>query len=270
MTELVKKETNMETSYLAKKNPHKRDANITFEEGPHIYTINGNSDYTSVTTWNHSHFPTFDADKIIEKMMNGKNWTKSKYYGQTLLEIKDGWTKKGNDASSAGTKMHYDIECFYNECQRENNSIEYQYFKEFHEQHKDKKPYRTEWMIYDETLGLAGSIDMTFENPDGTIDIYDWKRCREIKKFNNYETATTECINHLPNTNFWHYALQLNTYKKILELNYNKKIREMYLVCLHPENKTQTYMKIKVPNLDSEIVDLFARRYMNLCKFNIN
>ena len=38
---------------LSKKNFHERDAHISFDEGPHIYTIDGDSDYMSVTTWNH-------------------------------------------------------------------------------------------------------------------------------------------------------------------------------------------------------------------------
>ena len=39
--------------------------------------------YTSVTTWNHKHFPHFDADAIIDKMMKSKNWNSPtyKYYG---------------------------------------------------------------------------------------------------------------------------------------------------------------------------------------------
>lgn len=37
---------------LSKKNPHERDTHISFDEGPHIYTIDGDSDYMSVTTWN--------------------------------------------------------------------------------------------------------------------------------------------------------------------------------------------------------------------------
>jgi hypothetical protein len=41
---------------LAKQNPHERDDHITFDEGPHIYTIDGEIDFMSVTTWNHSHF----------------------------------------------------------------------------------------------------------------------------------------------------------------------------------------------------------------------
>jgi len=56
-------------TYLANKYPHERDSHIHFDEGPHIYTIDGDSDYMSVTTWNHSHFAHFDPDAIIEKMM---------------------------------------------------------------------------------------------------------------------------------------------------------------------------------------------------------
>ena len=52
-------------TYLAKKYPHERDSHIHFDEGPHIYTIDGDSDYMSVTTWNHSHFAHFDPDAII-------------------------------------------------------------------------------------------------------------------------------------------------------------------------------------------------------------
>ena len=66
-------------TYLANKNPHERDTHIHFDEGPHIYTIDGDSNYMSVTTWNHSHFKHFDADKIITKMMAGRRWSQSKY-----------------------------------------------------------------------------------------------------------------------------------------------------------------------------------------------
>ena len=71
--------------YLAKLNPHERDECIKFDAGPHIYTINNDSSkkYTSVTTWNHSHFAHFDADKIIDNMMRSKKWCESKYYGIT-------------------------------------------------------------------------------------------------------------------------------------------------------------------------------------------
>jgi len=250
----------MSIEFLAKKNFHERDGHIKFDEGPHIYHIDGDSSFTSVTTWNHSHFEHFNADKIIKKMMNGRNWKNSKYYGKSSEEIKAEWKENGRKASEAGTKMHYDIECFYNNMSITNNSIEYDYFLRFYKQHKELEPYRTEWMIYDKELKLAGSIDMVFKNKDGSLSIYDWKRCKNIKKENPWQSAKTECISHLPDTNYWHYTLQLNTYKKILETKYGKRVKNLYLVCLHPDNSSKTYEKIKVPVLKSEIRDLFELR----------
>jgi ATP-dependent exoDNAse (exonuclease V) beta subunit len=247
--------------YLSNQHPHPNDNYITFEEGPHIYTIHGDSSYTSVTTFNHQHFEPFNANQIINNMMKSKNWPKSKYYGQTPKEIKAGWEENRVAAATAGTNMHYDIECFYNNIESSNKSIEYEYFKAFATKFKHLKPYRTEWMIYDKELKLAGSIDMIFENEDGTLSIYDWKRSKEIKKTSSWNKfSKTECIEHIPDTNYWHYCLQLNTYKAILEQNYNKQIKDMYLVCLHPDNKNHSYQRIKVVALNKEISSLFDLR----------
>lgn len=264
-------------------NAHPRDANIQFFEEGHKYTIltDPDSKYTSVTTWNHSHFPKFDADKVIENMMKGKNWnTSNKYWGQTPEEIKQLWAKNGESVSSAGTDMHFEIECFMNnsdiplnytqqhllehyiEQEVNTNPIkdtpEWKYFLEFVQNNMDLKPYRTEWLIYDEDVKLAGSIDMVYENPDGSLMIYDWKRSKEIKKTNSWnQSAITECIEHLPDTNFWHYSLQLNTYKTILERKYGKKVTTLFLVKLHPNNVKKSYELIRVPLLDDELRDLF-------------
>ena len=245
---------------LARENAHERDVHITFDEGPHIYTIDGDSDYMSVTTWNHSHFPHFDADAIIEKMMKSPKWPQSKYYGQTPEEIKAGWDKNRDEASAAGTKMHYDIECSYNGADINNNSVEWQFFQDFLRDHGHLRPYRTEWMVWDAELRFAGSIDMVFANDDGTLSIYDWKRCKEIKKDNRWQNATTECIAHLQDCNYNHYSLQLNTYKALLEKNYGVKIKDMFLVCMHPNNANKSYQKIQVRDMPDEIRRLFQLR----------
>lgn len=252
-------------NYLAVKNRHPRDEHITFEEGPHIYTVCGErGTYTSVTTWNHHHFSKFDADAIIDKMLlNKKNVSDPtwKYYGMTKDQIKQMWDVNRDAASGAGTNMHNDIEHYYNGMNVQNDSIEFGFFQQFVKDFPELTPYRTEWMVYFEELKLSGSIDMVFENPDGTIQIYDWKRCQEIKhepEFGKY--ALTTCISHLPDTNFWHYALQLNTYKMILEKKYGKKVTALYLVCLHPDNKYKTYERISVPFLEKEMEDLMKMR----------
>jgi len=265
MTEFTDTSTMEPPTYLANLNEHERDKNITFEEGPHIYTVCGDrGGFTSVTTWNHHHFSDFDADAVITNILNGRKWETDptyKYYKMTREDIKNMWDKKRDSAAGAGTKMHYDIECHYNNMTVSNNSVEYQYFKQFLSDFSDLNPYRTEWMIYHEELKLSGSIDMIFENPDGTLQIYDWKRCQEIQHETQFgKFAKTSCISHLPDTNFWHYALQLNVYKMILEQKYGKRVTKLCLVCLHPDNVYKTYERIEVPFLDTEIKDLVTLR----------
>ena len=255
-------------TYLAKKNPHPRDKCISFDEGPHIYTINGDSDFMSVTKWNHSHFEPFDPDKIIDKMIMSRRWGPAhKHWGKTPAQIKKEWKDNGIAASTAGTKMHYDIECYYNdqEVEIDLDCVEWDYFMKFEdEMGQDMKPYRTEWMIWDAKLKFAGSIDMLFENPDGSLEIYDWKRSVGIKKENRWQSSTTPCISHLPDSNYWHYCLQLNTYKALLERNYGKKVKGMYLICLHPNNENKSYQRIPVEDLQKEVKDLFALRRLML------
>jgi ATP-dependent exoDNAse (exonuclease V) beta subunit len=222
----------------------------------------------SVTTWNHHHFPKFDADKIIKQIISSKKHKTDptyKYYQMTAEQIMDMWNANRDGASSAGTNMHYDIECYYNQMEVSNDSIEYRYFQNFLKENPHLHAYRTEWTIYHEELKIAGSVDMIYENPNGTLLIYDWKRCKEIVKENAYgSTATTECIQHLPDTNFWHYALQLNTYKTIIEEKYGKKVVGLCLVCLHPNNAD--YQLIEVPFMEKELVDLFEYRKQMLVK----
>ena len=248
---------------LAKLNAHERDPFITFEEGPHKYTVRGDSSYTSVTTWNHTHFPKFDANAIVDQMLRGRKMQDPtyKYYGMTKQQILADWDRNRDSASGAGTNMHYDIECYFNKCEVANTSVEFSWFLDFVRDYPELRPYRTEWMVYYEELKLSGSIDMIFELPDGTLQIYDWKRCKEIVYENGFgKTAITPCISTMPDTNFWHYALQLNMYKTILEHKYGKTVSGLYLVCLHPDNVYKTYERIEVPFLDNEMRDLLEFR----------
>ena len=263
---------------------HPRDIQIKFYNRGHKYEISSDpmSKYTSVTTWNHKHFPKFDADAVIENIFKSKGWGPAhKYWGQTAEQIKASWKSNGDAVSGAGTNLHERIENFMNDkrlqleyTQKElyqiyssdNNGkvdeqIEWEYFLHFVRDHPELKPYRTEWMIFDEDLKLAGSIDMVYENPDGTLSIYDWKRSKDISKVNGWNKfAINSLICHMPDSNFWHYTLQLNTYKAILERKYNKIVTKLCLVRLHPDCEEQTYELIEVPILIKEISELFEER----------
>ena len=279
-------------SVLASRNCHERDQFIQFFEEDHKYVITNdpNNKYTSVTTWNHSHFPVFNANLIIKNMMRGKNWKEGhKYWGLTAEEIKQQWSSNSSAVSGAGTDLHFEIECFMNNPDLESGFkgnkgykhsdlhetyilnpkaievVEWDYFINFVKDHPELKPYRTEWTIYDEDLKISGSIDMIYENPDGTLSIYDWKRSKEITRVNNFNKfAINKLICHMPDANFWHYALQLNTYKRIIERKYGKIVTDLYLVRLHPDAEEKNYELIKLPDLSKEIDELFEERKQKL------
>jgi hypothetical protein len=108
---------------------------------------------------------------------------------------------------------------------------------------------------------------MVFKDKKGAYHIYDWKRSKEITKSNNWNKFSTNAIiDHIPDTNYWHYCLQLNTYKALLERQYNIKIETLYLVCLHPNNSNGNYQQIKVANLSDEVASLFENRLTALGK----
>jgi len=123
-----------------------------------------------------------------------------------------------------------------------------------------------------ETVDSYCKLDITADHPQISptvvggrnplrtpLAIYDWKRCREITKTNRANKyATHPAIEHLPDSNFWHYALQLNIYKYILESKYDKTIGDLYLIVLHPEAKN--YQRVKLPDLQTEVSMLFDER----------
>ena len=267
---------------LSARNSHPRDKNIRFFEKDHKYIILTEPDvkYTSVTTWNHSHFPKFEADIIIDNMMKSKGWKEGhKYWGLTPEQIKSQWNTNKDAVAGAGTYLHYEIECFNNDKRfkfiytnkelyeiymldnkekHELKSIEWRYFINFVRDNPHLKPFRTEWTVYHEDVKISGSIDMIYENLDGTLSIYDWKRAKNITRINNYNKfALTPQICHLPDSNYWHYALQLNTYKVIIEAKYDRVVKDLFLVRLHPDAEEKNYELIQLPNLSTEINDLF-------------
>lgn len=244
----------MASLLLENQNTHERDEHIQFQERGHIYYVYGKRGYVSVTTLVHGAFPKFNADKIIDGMMESPKWPDSKYFGMTKPEIKKQWKDNGQEAARMGTAMHLMFEYHYNNIHPEKiesykDTIEYSYFTRFIEDHQDLVPYRTEWTVFHEEHKVSGSIDMTFLNEDdGTISIYDWKRCKAIEKNNNFgKRCLVDGLQHIHDTNYWHYTLQLNVYKYILEKKYDKKVRDLHLVVIHPDNESGTYDKIKLP-----------------------
>jgi len=261
-------------------NAHPRDAFLEFDEAAHKYTITSDlsNNYTSVTTVNKRYFEEFNSQKIATGLVKKHTSPSMTYYGMTVKEITDKWKKTGTAAAKLGTELHADIEHFMNDSVLNKNythadlydryeilnqpqSIEWLYFIKFIGDTPDMIPYRTEWMIYDETIKIAGAVDMVYKNTDGvTYSIYDWKRCKPIIKYSSYgKRSIHRDMGYIHDTNYWHYALQLNTYKMILERNYGIQITDLVLIRMHDDGYEEngTYEKINLPIMEDEMKKLY-------------
>ena len=247
--------------FLSKKNSHPLDARISLNVDNHMYTLdNSSKDMVSCTTFNGRFFKPFIKADAIANIMNSDKYLTDpeyKYYQKTADVIQSEW----DFSNKAGTQLHNEIENFLNKVHVSNDSKEYGFFQSFLQDHKDYQPFRTEWIIFAETLRIAGSIDAVFKDPNGEYVIFDWKR--SVVTYSNFDDAKTP-LSHFKDNTFIKYSLQLNMYRHILESFYGIKIKDMFIIELHPDN--DSYKKISVNRWENEMTALFALRAEELKK----
>jgi hypothetical protein len=260
--------------HLSRIHKHPRDDFINFVEKTHKYYVNGSCEGNiSCTGFIHEFFGHFDGKAILTKMRkNPTKWAQSKYFGRTDEEIMKEWSDSGKAASEAGTAMHLAIEQFLHGSPEQidpeiKTTPEWRYFLKFWEDcGPDLEPYRSEWEVFTDSvtpskerkIKLCGSIDMVFRRKsDGKFVIYDWKRSKEIKSENPFGSGLSP-LEHLPDTNYWHYTMQLNVYKWILETYYDVEVADLYIVILHPDNPSYRRMRLNI--MEDEVEDMIECR----------
>lgn len=238
---------------LAQRNKHPRDDYVTFTEKGHLYTLWNGKHPTSVTTLLGKCFPSFDAKRIANFIVRGKNYMTGEYAGMTVDQIVEHWSKNGKEASDKGSYLHKEIELYLNGeiswSQNPDFPLFLSFWKHFTEANPNWKVYRTEWIIFDEEGHVAGSIDLTLINEHGQLALVDWKRSKEIYIKSKDGTFGYGELCHLENSNLNKYRLQLNCYRHIIEKNYGFEVVSMFIVALHPNNA----LTIEVPRMEREI-----------------
>lgn len=249
----------------------RRDDNIQFLPYEHIYLYNGQEQFTAVSNIISCFFKPFDSDYWSEY--------KAKQYHVPQGQILEEWDAKGACSRDVGTFMHQQIENYYEggvyqqvysfiyegKYVQKNEQIslqcEYSQFMEFLKNHKFS-PFRTEWTIYDEDLKIAGTVDMIHRHGN-IFDIYDWKRSHRIVNLNgepiiinNYGEKGLGDLNKIDDTPYWHYCIQQNIYRYILEKNYDVRVGKMYLIVFCKD--TNSYNKLDVPYMDEVIVHIVS------------
>ena len=105
----------------------------------------------------------------------------------------------------------------------------------------------------------AGCIDFVAETADNSLVLFDWKRTKQLRaKYNNPWRCTQAPLGHLPDCAGWHYRLQLNTYKFLLQQYYGRSVSAMYVVCLHPDNADTGPFIDDVPDMTQKVVAMVS------------
>lgn len=250
---------------LSDRYPNERDKRIFLDEKTHSYTVDGVSNYISVTSFKENWFKIpFDAKKIADRMARRPE------FDLDSDELQQRWKAKNSLKRKMGIDLHSWIDDFFNEaittvttngdylrdylerigCEgitisdlKEANRAWYNFIK-FVKANNTWIPFRTEWRIFHERYKLAGTIDAIFKIPlkdDGfKYVLCDWKRVRHLRfesKTKLGDAKKFKGLGEKPATNYWEYSIQLNLYRIILEDCYNIKIEEMIIVRLSEVGK---------------------------------
>lgn len=239
-----------------------QDEYIDFEPEGHIYTYKGVQRLLPVSSLIAYFFEPFDAEAAAQRQ-----WER---YRIPVEESLKKWERIGRMASEVGTFVHEQTENYFRggtfetdydfefDGQVEHICVENErsHFLHFVEDYKIR-PYRQEWPVYDTELNIAGTIDMVCQESDGEMTIYDWKRSRKV--VNPLGQPIVEAFGgktginglRLPDTSFYHYCVQQNLYRYMLEQHYGVRVKAMNLVVLCPDYPM--YYVAQVPKMDEVI-----------------
>ena len=229
-------------------NAHPRDQHLTFEPETHVYRFAGR-ELRPVTSVVESCFTPFDVDTWAPACARRR--------GIPEEELRREWELNGRLAREQGTLMHARIERYYlgDPDPEADADASYALFRQFAACHT-LHPFRTEWGVYDEDLGIAGTIDF-LDYSKGQFTIIDWKRSDKLVGGgvpiveSRYGDHALHPITHIPDTTYWHYALQVSIYRYILERKYGIGVSNCCLAVFHPNNPR--HYLLRMPYLRAEV-----------------
>ena len=206
---------------------------LTFEEENHIYTMNGKTDYPSVSKVLKKFYTEFETEKISLKVAGGDP--------QRQQELIEEWAAAGDYSTNMGSRVHFVLE---NEVIKKHGSYKNVRQPEFKcdlsqimkgdnmivagKKYLDLMEERgavlidTEMVLGHPELGYTGQPDKVWlmfnkQKTGFGIVITDWKTNKEKNmEVNDYTKPMKKPFEKLPNNALGHYNTQLPFYGKLL------------------------------------------------------
>jgi ATP-dependent exoDNAse (exonuclease V) beta subunit len=219
---------------------------IEYHDEPHKYYINGKQ-LVSTTTLIHKYADSFDEEYWSEY--------KADESGLSKRDVIRCWRHINEKATIKGSAIHDYIENLFNnkvfpypiekikatlgdDIIRNNYDHTLKQVLAFYKAVKDILiPIKTEYVIYDETYGISGMVDLLVYNVrTGKFEIWDWKTNKLIKMDGTYCDDPTKVrkmkgiLSHIDDCEMETYSIQLHTYKYIIERNIGIELGDPYIV----------------------------------------
>lgn len=235
----------------------------------HKYFVDGVQMRESLTSFIKRFHDEFDEEAHSNRLANEAKFG-SIYYEKSAEQIKQMW----EDNRVNGTLMHEYLELFYNDAhdptdERRNNPS-FLHFVQFQREFviaNDLVPFRTELRNFDQTGcathdELCGTADMLYMRRADIGDIergcnvivIDWKFLNKMYTTGFKENGVTKmCIapfDALPDVNLYHYYIQLNGYRYLLERRTPLIVTDMYVADFGANNAR--YQLYQVPDLQAK------------------
>jgi ATP-dependent exoDNAse (exonuclease V) beta subunit len=229
----------------------KQDKNLKFKKKKHLYTYN-NYELESVTTFLNKFFEPFIAKQVAKKLSNIPKF-KAEKKGVRY------WLKKWANTQQQGSLIHNEIDEYITTKGLLEVSLpkSAQAVKYINNNDLLNKNLLSEVKIFSIKLKLAGTIDGLYFNSDGSVSLLDWKTSEKIEK-ESYKgrVGIHNATKNIPDSNYWHYAIQLNLYKKILESEYDLKVSKLSLVHLQDDS----YYVFNIPFMEDTVNKMLEER----------
>jgi len=205
--------------------------NLALDEATHTYKLGSHTFKYSVTEFIGKFCQPFDKNHWSKFVANRDKITQEEVLAQ--------WEERARFSSEKGNLFHqYMEDLIHNFMNEMNQGLPYDnpqlkekamcFFQEVIETRRII-PIAVEKSLFDLELDIAGTLDFFGINAQGEYIILDWKTNREIKKENKFSKMLSP-FEAFDDCNFYHYSLQLNIYRYILEKHCNITIPYLYFI----------------------------------------
>lgn len=238
---------------------------INFDEDKHRYVDDNGQVYTGVTKVIHSLFPQFDAERIAGFVARKR--------GCLREEVLAEWEEKRNASTDFGDKIHSYAESLLTKqkfIDESDDNIKSYKEKEIPYMKQVKKiipkllkHYEligAEKIVFSPSYAVSGTIDILMRNKrTKQLSIFDWKTNEEIRDKNKHHPSQTGLyfLNHIPDSNFYHYALQANVYRMLLITEKYYPETDYELAIFHI--REDSIVPYKLPLLENEAEQLLKK-----------